>query len=345
MVLNNEIESSKSRVLLKDEKPSFIENDHPNSQIPNFSDIKISTETIIAVTNLVFDLNNLYNYLPIVDYQVVKRKRGRKKKTETIDPNKNIAVGSIISVQSKTNIRGAILKKKKDSKTYFLNSIIVIMILSDSKLINMKISEDGKIQITGCKTNNHFIECGQYIYKNIKEAEELIGEKICRYKWEETSPRMIFNIVMKNIDFKAGFSIQRDDLDTFMNMNTEFTSHYEASITTGVNIKIKSTRPYEDNLIQMDLDEDCRPHLRDVPYKNYLDFLDEKGKKKEERKQKFFTFLVFCSGSIIMSGSGPDMEEVYKKFMKILIKNRSKFEEKLNQDEDTQDKTLNANLL
>lgn len=315
-------------VVNKAELPKSLSDKDIDNSIPEFSRIKISTETIIAVSNLVFDLNNLYNYLPVVEYVVVKRKRGRKKKVEVIDPNKDIPIGSIISVQNKTNVRGAVLKKKKESKTYFLNSITVIVMLEDGKMINTKISKNGKFQITGCKTNDHFINCIRYIYANIKAAESYIGEKICTHKNGETHPRMIFNIVMKNIDFKVGFSIQRDDLDTFMSMNTNFTSHYEASITTGVNIKIKSEHPYEENLIQLVI-KDTEYNLSNVQYKNYLDFLDDKERAKEAKKQKFHTFLVFCSGSIIQSGSGPDMERVYKQFMRIILKNRSKFEEKL----------------
>ena len=109
--------------------------------IPNFSNIKISTETIIAVSNLTFDLNLLYNYLPITEYTVIKRKRGRKKKIEISDPNKDLPIGSIVTVQNKNNIRGAIIKKKKeDSKTYFLNSITIIILLEGGKMINCKIN-------------------------------------------------------------------------------------------------------------------------------------------------------------------------------------------------------------
>lgn len=325
--MNSSVKKNTSEIT-KVELPKSLSDKAIDDSIPEFSKIKISTETIIAVSNLIFDLNNLYNYLPVVEYIVVKRKRGRKKKTEVIDPNKDIPVGSIISVQNKTNVRGAVLKKKKESKTYFLNSITVIVTLEDGKMINVKISKNGKWQITGCKCNEHFINCIRYIYANIKLAEQWTGEKICTLKNEETQPRMIFNIVMKNIDFKVGFSIQRDDLDTFMSVNTEFTSHYEGSITTGVNIKIRSEHPYEENLIQLVIDENDFS-ISKVPYARYLDFLDEKEKKKEAKKVKFHTFLVFCSGSVIQSSSGPDMERVYKQFMRIILKNRSKFEEKL----------------
>ena len=298
--------------------------------IPDFSSIKISTATIIAVSNLTFDLNLLYNYLPITEYIVVPRKRGRKKKVEVINPNKNIPVGSIISVQNKTNVRGVVIKKKKESsKTYFLNSITIILVLEEGKIINVKISKNGKFQITGCKNNSHFLRCIEFIYRHIRNSEEQIGEKMCRFKnTNDTHPRVIFNIVMKNIDFKVGFSIQRDKLDTFISVNTDFTSHYEGSITTGVNIKIRSRRPYDPKLNCLEiLDGEVKTSL--VDYNEYLTFLDEKEKKNEAKKEKYHTFLVFCSGSIIQSGSGPDMEHVYKDFMSILLKNRKHFEEKL----------------
>ena len=199
-------------------------------------------------------------------------------------------------------------------------------------MVNVKISKNGKFQITGCKENLHFLKCVEYIYKHIKESEEQIGEIICKKKNpSDTHPRIIFNVVMKNIDFKIGFSIQRDKLDTFINMNTDFTSHYEGSITTGVNIKIKSSNPYDSMLNCLEIFEDnTKTSL--VEYKEYLTFLDDREKKKELKKEKYHTFLVFCSGSIIQSGSGPDMENVYKEFMNILLKNREHFEEKILND-------------
>ena len=146
---------------------------------------------------------------------------------------------------------------------------------------------------------------------------------------EDTHPRVIFNIVMKNIDFKIGFSIQRDKLDTFINVNTDFTSHYEGSITTGVNIKLKSRHPYERMINCLEIFEDGNTKNSLVEYGEYLTFLDDKEKRKESKKEKYHTFLVFCSGSIIQSGSGPDMESVYRDFISILLKNRNHFEEKL----------------
>ena len=56
-----------------------------------FDDIKVSTKTFIAVTNLEINIQKFYESLPITDYQIVPKKRGRKKKNALADPNKNIA--------------------------------------------------------------------------------------------------------------------------------------------------------------------------------------------------------------------------------------------------------------
>jgi len=69
---------------------------------------------------------------------------------------------------------------------------------------------------------------------------------------------------------------------------------------------------------------------RIVPFSSYTSYLDEKEKKKENKKEKYHTFLVFHSGSIIQSGSGPEMCDVYTKFITMLNKNRKEFEEILN---------------
>ncbi len=132
---------------------------------------------------------------------------------------------------------------------------------------------------------------------------------------------------MKNIDFKIGFSIQREKLDTFINDNTNFYSSFEGSVNTGVNIKIESKQPYDYELdcLEMISSTESKHYL--TPYSEYIRYLDKKDKKKEVVKEKYHTFLVFCSGSVIQSGSGPMMEKVYKDLVTILLNNRQSFEE------------------
>lgn len=311
---------------------------HTEPLFTDFDDVPVSTQTIITVSNLKFNLNLLYQYLPITPFIIVKKKRGRKKKTEETNPNQNISTGSIISVQYKTNIRGSILKEsKKDNKTYFLNSITIVMILENNKLINSKISQNGKLQITGCKNMQQCYDMIKFLFKHIKEIEIQTGEKLFQLKLGSKScnrnPTFIFNIVMKNIDFKVDFNINRELLNNFINENTNYCSLFESSVNTGVNIKIKSLTPYEENLNSIELLPDLTIKKEIVPFTSYVSLLDEKEKKekkKESKKEKYHTFLVFHSGSIIQSGSGPDMKEIYNTFMNILLTNKNKFMEILN---------------
>lgn len=300
-----------------------------------FNDVPVSTQTIISVSNLKFNLNTMYQYLPITDYIIVKKKRGRKKKVEIVNPNQNIPPGSIISIQNKTNIRGSILKEsKKKNKTYFLNSITIVMVLENGKLINSKISQNGKLQITGCKNMNHCTEMIRHLFRHIKEIEVQIGQPMFSLKYGSKStnrnPTFIFNIVMKNIDFKMNFNINREKLNQFINENTDFCSLFESSVNTGVNIKIKSNIFYEDNLDCIEILPDLSIQKNVVPFSSYVSFLDEKEQKKEVKKDKYHTFLVFHSGSIIQSGSGPEMSGIYNKFVHILYTYRNQFEEILN---------------
>ena len=100
---------------------------------PNFDDIKVSTKTFTATTNLNIQIDKLYQKLPITPYIVTLKKRGRKKKCENIDHNKSIEPGSIITVKYENELRGVELKPKKvktgKKRKWFRNSITVVIIL------------------------------------------------------------------------------------------------------------------------------------------------------------------------------------------------------------------------
>ena len=304
-------------------------------RFPSFNSIKFSTHTIIAVSNITFDINLLFNYLPVTDYTVVKRKRGRKKKIEYTDPNKDVVPGSIISVQKNTLVRGVVIKKKKESKknNYFLNAVTVIVVLEEGKLINVKISKNGKFQITGCKESKHFLQCIKHIYDRIKDSEKYIGENIITYKnLNNKDVRFVFNIVMKNKDFNIGFYIDRYKLDSFIGSNTNYISLFEPEVNTGVNIKISNKNPYDTQFYSLNIKENKEVVYEYTNFEEYLTYLTEKERKKEHAKIKHHTFLVFCSGAVIMSSAGIDMENVYKEFMNLVLHNRNKFEEKIYSD-------------
>ena len=94
---------------------------------PDFKSIKVSTKTFTATSNLNLNINELFQKLPITPYTVVPKRRGRKKKVEVPDPNKNIPYGSIITVKCEDKLRGVNLKptKKKQRKKWFRTQLLL----------------------------------------------------------------------------------------------------------------------------------------------------------------------------------------------------------------------------
>ena len=309
--------------------------------VKSFEEITISTKTVIGISNLRINLDNFFKYMPITDYIPVQKKRGRRRRIQ-INSNKNIVpYGSIINISRKKEVRGAILKNKKKSKNddseedeekkgsrvsndkdYFLHSVSLVIVLEDGKQINMKVSSNGKLQITGCKYDEHFINAVISLYKTMIEVEEWTNEKIFE---KNGDLEIVFNTVMQNMDFNVGFNINRHKLDSFINRQTQYRSIFEGSLLSGVNIKVKSDPTVYPTIMKIvyNLDEDkiTKSYTSYDIYKTLLD------KKKETKKDKYHTFLVFASGSVIMSSGGSEMKEVYNNIVNILIRNREHFED------------------
>ena len=177
---------------------------------PKFEDIKVSTKTYTAMTNLTINIKELFNILPITPYTVVAKRRGRKRKVDNIDPNKDIPKGSIITIKYEGNLRGVDLKPKKvkniaSNKKWFRNSITVVIILD--KPVNFKICRNGTFQMTGCKMDEHAEQCIKYIWKYIKDNPELYT-----YKYGKNI-ETLFIPSMRNIDFSLGFLVDREKLN------------------------------------------------------------------------------------------------------------------------------------
>lgn len=295
----------------------------------NFSNIDISTMTIIGVANWNLNIEKLFENLQTTEYIVIPKKRGRKKKEIREDPNKHIKQGDIITLKYKDQIKGVDLKNKKPNgkKGYFRNSITVVMFV-DGKLINFKISKNGKFQITGCKKDLHAELCTQYIWKYIKESPE--SSQICKIKKNE-NPSIIFLTMMTNIDFNLGFNINREALDDYINTKTSFNSILETSFGyTGVNIKIpldKSKGNPSYNRLTL---VDDKWVMDEVGGDVYFENLNPKDQKKELSKNRYNTFLVFHSGNVILSSKHHYyMRDVYDNFIQIVDSSRNIIEERV----------------
>lgn len=277
-------------------------NDHLFS---HYDDILPYTKTFIINMNLTLNISEIFKVLPVTEYKTIPKKRGRKKKNEKIDFNNDIKDGSIITLKYKGELRGVDLKKKENSKKnkYFRNSITVVIIFANKK-INFKISQNGKFQMTGCKTIEHAVSSIQYIWSFISSDPSLFSIK-------NDSPiiEAVFIPAMRNIHFQLGFNIDREKLNVCINRQTPFQSLYETSVGyTGVNIKMqvdKSLSPDSIFLLKMSLDTSSPSNSWSLdynyPYSSYVSSLCDKDKLKKSSKNFEVTFLVFQSGSVIQS--------------------------------------------
>lgn len=296
----------------------------------DFDNIKVSTKTIIVITNMTINITNVFKTLPITDYEIIPKKRGRKKKTAVV-VEKELLPGSIITLKYGNALRGVDLKQKKNCEAKsksFRNSLTVVMMLEDKKMINFKISGNGKFQIVGCKSWHHAFQVVRNIWSIIKSNKETYTLP------SDVNLSLLLIPAMRNIDFSTGFKIDREKLDHYIKQNTKYISILETSLGyTGVNIKFPLCKPITelDNTRLIQYVDDAWSEPTFASYKDYINALPSKEKKKLVEKKRFTTFLVFYSGKCIMSSINKSfMKDTYYEFVEMINKCRNQIEEKLN---------------
>ena len=288
--------------------------------------MEVSTKTIIGVSNVELDIQGIYDRIPITEYIVIPRRRGRRKKEQEQDPNENLPIGSIITVKLAGECKGVDLKQKKKTESrrkYFRNSLTIVMKIDENKLINFKLSKNGKFQITGSKNDDHAKLCIKFFWNMVSEWVEL-------YKMNGTEFVINFITVMTNIDFNLGFIVNRENLDKYINHNTDNNSLLETSFGyTGVNIKFNSNI-YPSNALIPQLRYNGEWIDNIIKYGDYFKSLSEKEQNKILSKDKYTTFLVFHSGNVIMSGLSKEyMKDKFEIFMNIIKECKNVIEENL----------------
>ena len=313
---------------------------------PEFDDIKVSTRTFTATTNLNIKIDQLFNILPITPYKVVTKKRGRKKKGENTEPVNNVPMGSFVTIKYEGKIRGVELKPKKvksgKKRMWFRNSITVVIILD--KPINFKVCRNGTFQMTGCKSIEHAQMCVKYVWEIMKDHTEVYGFT------RGSRLEALFIPSMRNIDFSLGFLVDREKLHKYILDNKKnFFSLLESSFGyTGVNIKLelkKDIRTMEVKKLTYRVKKSSSTEeskeTADKPilgkwkeewttYEEYLNLLSEKERETKINSPRYVTFLVFHSGRSIMSGLTADfMRDYYYEFIEIIRDAYDKIEERL----------------
>lgn len=317
-----------------------------NLKFPDFDDIKVSTKTFTATTNLKLEIKKIFEFLPITEYIVVPKKRGRKKKCEVVDPNLNILPGSIITLKCEGEVRGVEIKPKKNKTgkkiKWFRNSMTVVIILD--KPVNFKICRNGTFQMTGCKSHKHAELCVRYLWEYIKENKDLYEFTRNVKNQNNDTLEVLFIPSMRNIDFSLNFVVDREKLNKYMSSITNQNNLHEKYFAdsnfhclletsfgyTGVNIKI----PLIENISEMKITKLIHTENNwteyDSTYSEYLNLLSEKEKNTKINEERYNTFLVFHSGKVIMSGLTRDfMRKTYYFFLEIMKEGFEHIEERL----------------
>jgi hypothetical protein len=306
---------------------------------PEFEKIEISTQTIIAKTNWKINTNELFLNLPVTDYKVIPKKRGRRPKLEKKEEPQLLNDGEIITLKIGDKLRGVNLKNKKKKKdeddekkpvknkkneSFFRNSLTIVMFCR-GKLINFKISKNGKFQFTGCKNDEQAHLCLDFI----KNYALNIQDKKCLSLPLNANLEILYITVMANINFSLGFCINKENLDEYVNKNTDYHSLLETTFGyTGVNIKFNIGKLDIPIIKMIYKDGEWEKYI--LTYKEYFQTLDEKEKFKENNKTKFCTFLCFQSGQCIMSSPHKScMKDSYYNFMKMIEDCKDFIEEKI----------------
>lgn len=308
---------------------------------------KISTRTVIASTNVEFKIHDIYEKLPALELDdsyrqkyfsliPVKKRRGRRKKSEDslsalkqeLDELVKPVAGDIVAIYFRHNKKGLPQYLKYGVK-FFRNALNVVMMIHTDKRINLKLSQNGKIQMTGCKHEDDARTCLKYLFGHLQtHCQDCIlsknGDDL------QNVLDICYFTVMTNLDFNIGFHINRQKLNNLVNGKTVFNSLLETSFGyTGVNIKIEV--PYDaeigiDRMILDKNDDDWKYSI--MKYETYLQNNGEQYFKTEKQKKRYNTFLVFHSGNIIMSGMRLDkMLHHFKDFCDFLIMHRADIEE------------------
>jgi hypothetical protein len=200
------------------------------------------------------------------------------------------------------------------------------------KLINLKITNTGRIQMTGCKDDDLTVSCIRTLINTMNTVKDWTGVDL--YEINTSLSSMVVNTndiviilytVMKNKNINIGFKINREKLDQLINEKyQDYISIFDGTTSgAGVNIKTKINK-WEENLPMFTIDTNENMKTSFVNTEKVIKVFTKSNK---HNMNKYHTFLCFKSGSCIHSGRGDDMNEALDKFVKILYENRSEVED------------------
>ena len=169
--------------------------------------LRISTMTAISSLNSDIDLDNLYKTIDASEI------------VPFIQHGSHGTKGESYKTKRKT-------RKPEVKKTFF--NQVTLHVMCD-KIVNVKLFNNGKIQMTGLKYEDH----GSKVIKILLQILTKLDNVLTQTGEIEYSP---MNIVLINSDFDIGYKVQRDLLHREI-VDAGMYSSYEPCIYPEVNIK------------------------------------------------------------------------------------------------------------
>lgn len=268
-----------------------------------FKTLPVSTQTVMAYANCSFNINNIFNYLPVEDIGSTPIK-----KIEGVQ-------GKIYQIKRSGQVRGAPTKKGD-----FRNQITAYIFIID-KMITIKIFPTGKFHLTGCKHQQHQ---QQAVFELMNHIRRIHSPEHPTFEMDDDKPlNIILEVVMVNVDFHLDFDVDQRKLDQLLQTDniSDFYTIYETPVNTSVNIKLDYADPKERRYNQVvitgppEAPEMQVGYVADCP-------------KARANDTRTHTFLVFSSSKVIQSGRyyESEMEPAYRKFRDFIMNNRKKIE-------------------
>lgn len=262
---------------------------HQMNVFPRFDSLKQTTRTVIVKTNMSIDICRLYPEIPVSHSGDVQ--------------------GSVVFKKFKDMWEGA--APTRNSRT-FKNSITILLVIGE-KRVNIKLSANGTLQITGNNEESHYFKSVKYIHRILRDVSTRIPDI---YSFVGTSVHATFYKPMSNYMTRIGRSVNREKLSMYVNNNTEYVSIYETSSgSASVNIKI----PLVDVVYSV-------PRITYRKGKWILSWVknEKKDSYKVKNKKRYVTFLVFHTGVCIMTSEvTTNIFEYYNSFINLLYNSES----------------------
>ena len=296
----------------------------------NFDNIEASTHTFLAVTNLNIDLQSMFDNVQVVsdcDFHRVKDESTGKTIisvnviTSPASSSASTSPTHVINMKYDNRIKGMDVKRQTKVK-WFRNSLTIVLYFN-ARLLNCKICKNGMFQVTGCKSEEQLKEC----------VIRLIGIlRVYKVKIEARAPKIeaLLVPVMRNIDFKLGFAVDREKLSTFINSNSNFRCLPETLLGyTGANIKIEIPGSILDMPIKKMTEDGKTEDGNTVSkwsevttmYSEYIATLPPKDQRRKLTRKRYTTILIFGSGKCIHSSINREYgRQAYLEFMEAMEK-------------------------